>query len=178
MRCPWMPKRLGSMIHLAQVKGTKGISPSTKLSSCSMKMKKTNWKFCSAKINRDLWLLRGQNCGWVLSCGNALRATKKLNFRHQPAPQDCSQPPWFAALLAQWHFSTPRRAQYYCYEECGRKDQPLYLCPWISSTWGKGYLLLNNVLKHNSEAEAAEKKSWSGGETYFLNITHWNCGAM
>lgn len=88
----------------------------------------------------------------------------------------------FPASLVPWHFSTSRRTWYFCYEEYGHKDQPSYLCPWINSTWGKSYVLLNNVLEHNSEASSTEKKHPKVGErhaswTLFIWIVelHKNC---
>lgn len=67
-----------------------------------------------------------------------------------------------AASLAPWHVLTSRRTQYFCYKECGHEDQLVYLCPWMSSTWGKTCVLLDKVLKQFKCITSRKNPSWSG----------------
>lgn len=97
----------------------------------------------------------------------------ELNFSHQPVPKDHC----WSLQLPHLHCGTFWHLGELCYKECGHEDQLVYLCPWMSSIWGKTCVLLDKVLKHNLKASPAVKTYHEQGESLLehYSFESWSC---
>lgn len=120
------------------------------------------------------------NFEWPCHIHSLTGSSALVFFRVQLQPSAWTLGPLLtttAASLALWHFLTSRKTQYFCYKACGHEDQLVYLCPWMSATWGKISVLLDKILKHNLKASPAGKTQHEVGENLLGHclFESWSC---